>query len=155
MAWRKLEGELLQRDILVEIEEALKAERGTKVKVCIGSDSQVKGDITDFATAIVFLREGKGGFVFVNKYASEHKFSIKERMIQEVSDSVQCAYKVCPILDKYDTELEVHADINTDPNFKSNVAFKEAMGYILGMGYTFKAKPDAFASTYCAGKVVS
>ncbi|MEO0472880.1 MAG: ABC transporter ATP-binding protein, partial [Bacteroidota bacterium] len=28
--------------------------------------------------------------------------------------------------------------LNTDPNFKSNVAFKEAMGYILGMGYTFK-----------------
>jgi predicted RNase H-related nuclease YkuK (DUF458 family) len=72
-----------------------------------------------------------------------------------VNASLQFAIKVCPILDKYSTELEVHADINTDPNFKSNVAFKEAMGYILGMGYTFKAKPDAFASTYCAGKVVS
>jgi predicted RNase H-related nuclease YkuK (DUF458 family) len=155
MAWRKLEGQPLEREILIEVEEALKAEKGNNVKVCIGSDSQVKGDITEFATAIVFLREGKGGFVFVNKYVSERKFSIKERMIQEVSDSVQFAYQICPILDQYDTELEVHADINTDPNFKSNVAFKEAMGYILGMGYTFKAKPDAFASTYCAGKVVS
>jgi|TARA_B110000879_G_C11171634_1_gene513856 hypothetical protein len=155
MAWRKLEGELLHRDIMIEVEEALKAEQGNNIKVCIGSDSQVKGDITAFATAIVFLRQGKGGFAFVNKYASEHTFSIKERMIQEVSDSVCFAYKICPILDKYNTELEVHADINTDPNFKSNVAFKEAMGYILGMGYTFKAKPDAFASTYCAGKVVS
>jgi hypothetical protein len=155
MAWKKLEGELLERDILIEIEEALKAEIGTKIKVCIGSDSQVKGDYTAFATAIVFLREGRGGFVFVNKYSSERKFTIKERMIQEVIDSVQFAIKVCPILDKYKTELEVHADINTDPNFKSNVALKEAMGYILGMGYTFKAKPDAFASTYCAGKVVN
>jgi predicted RNase H-related nuclease YkuK (DUF458 family) len=155
MAWRKLEGELLERDILIEVEEALKAEIGTKIKVCIGSDSQVKGDFTAFATAIVFLREGRGGFVFVNKYASERTFTIKERMIHEVSDSVQFAIKVCPILDKYKTELEVHADINTDPNFKSNVDLKEPMGYILGMGYTFKAKPDAFASTYCAGKVVS
>lgn len=155
MAWRKLEGELLQQDIMIEVENALKSERGNHIKVCIGSDSQVKGDITEFATAIVFLRQGRGGFAFVNKYASEHKFSIKERMIQEVSDSVQFAYKVCPLLDKFKTELEVHADINTDPNFKSNVAFKEAMGYILGMGYTFKAKPEAFASTYCAGKVVS
>lgn len=155
MGWRKLEGEPLEREILIEVEEALKAEKGNNVKVCIGSDSQVKGDITEFATAIVFLREGRGGFVFVNKYVSERKFSIKERMIQEVSDSVQFAYQICPILDQYGTELEVHADINTEPNFKSNVAFKEAMGYILGMGYTFKAKPDAFASTYCAGKVVS
>lgn len=155
MSWRKLEGEPLKVDIITEVENALATERGNNIKVCIGSDSQVKGDITEFATAIVFLREGRGGFVFVKKYISEHKFTIKERMIQEVSDSIEVAYKVCPILDKYNTELEVHADINTDPNFKSNVAFKEAMGYILGMGYTFKAKPDAFASTYCAGKVVS
>ena len=155
MIWQKLEGEPLKRDIMVEIEDALKAEKGNNVKVCIGSDSQVKAEITEFATAIVFLREGRGGFVFVKKYVSEHKFTIKERMIQEVADSVQFAYKICPILDKYNTSLEVHADINTDPNFKSNVALKEAMGYILGMGYTFKAKPDAFASTYCAGKVVS
>jgi predicted RNase H-related nuclease YkuK (DUF458 family) len=28
------------------------------------------------------------------------------------------------------------------------------MGYIIAMGYTFKAKPDAFASSYCANKVV-
>ncbi len=156
MTWRKLEGEPLERDILIEVEEALKAEHGgARIKVCIGSDSQVKTAYTHFATAIVFLREGRGGFAFVNKYATKRRFTIKERMIQEVNDSVQFAYNVCPILDKYNTELEVHADINTDPNFKSNVALKEAMGYILGMGYTFKAKPDAFASTYCAGKVVS
>ena len=155
MSWRKLEGEPLKEDILIEIENTLIREKDNKLKVCIGSDSQVKGDITEFATAIVFLREGRGGFVYVKKYVTERDFTIKERMIEEVSDSIQLAYKVCPLLDKYQVELEVHADINTDPNFKSNVAFKEAMGYILGMGYTFKAKPDAFASSYCAGRVVS
>jgi predicted RNase H-related nuclease YkuK (DUF458 family) len=50
--------------------------------------------------------------------------------------------------------MEVHADINTDPQFMSNVALKEAMGYILGMGFKFKAKPEAFASSCCANKVV-
>jgi len=50
MAWRKLEGELLPRDIMVEVEEALIAERDNRIKVCIGSDSQVKGNITEFAT---------------------------------------------------------------------------------------------------------
>jgi hypothetical protein len=45
-------------------------------------------------------------------------------------------------------------DINTDISFKSNVALKEAMGYIKGMGYEFKAKPFAFASSSCADKVV-
>ncbi|MDG2419852.1 MAG: ribonuclease H-like YkuK family protein [Saprospiraceae bacterium] len=44
--------------------------------------------------------------------------------------------------------------MNTDPHFQSNIALKEAMGYILGMGFEFKAKPDAFASSSCADKVV-
>ena len=80
--------------------------------------------------------------------------SIKERMIVEVSKSIEVAYSICHILDKYKIGLEVHADINTDPNFKSNTALSEAMGYIKGMGFVFKAKPDAFASSTCADKVV-
>jgi predicted RNase H-related nuclease YkuK (DUF458 family) len=51
--------------------------------------------------------------------------------------------------------MEVHADINTNPNFKSNAALREAMGYILGMGFAFKAKPEAFASSSCANKIVN
>ena len=80
--------------------------------------------------------------------------SLKERMILEVGKSVEVAYSLCDLFDKYDVEMEVHADINTDPSFKSNVALREAMGYILGMGFVFKAKPDAFASSACADKVI-
>ena len=79
---------------------------------------------------------------------------LRERMITEVAKSVEVAYSLCDLLDKHKVELEVHADINTDPEFQSNVALKEAMGYILSMGFVFKAKPDAFASSSCADKVV-
>jgi predicted RNase H-related nuclease YkuK (DUF458 family) len=57
-------------------------------------------------------------------------------------------------LEQYKIPLEVHADINCEAHFKSNTALKEAMGYIRGMGYEFKAKPYAFASSSCADKVV-
>lgn len=75
-------------------------------------------------------------------------------MLNEVNKSVEIAYAICSILETYDVEMEVHADINTDPDFKSNVALKDAMGYILGMGYVFKAKPFAFASSNCADVMV-
>ena len=81
--------------------------------------------------------------------------SIKERMLVEVSKSIEIAYSLCELLDKYKIDLEVHADINTNPGFKSNSALSEAMGYILSMGFVFKAKPEAFASSYCANKVVN
>ena len=79
---------------------------------------------------------------------------IKERMITEVAKSIEVAYSICHLLDKHKVDLEVHADINTSPNFKSNTALREAMGYIMGMGFQFKAKPNAFASSSCADKVV-
>lgn len=154
--WRKLNGESINDDILKATEDAIIREQslGHRLKVCIGSDSQVRGELIEFATVIVFLREGKGGFMFISNDSSKAKMTLKERMINEVSKSVNIAYRLCDLLDKYNVELEVHADINTDPNFKSHVALREAMGYILGMGFTFKAKPDAFASSYCADKVV-
>jgi hypothetical protein len=100
------------------------------------------------------LREKKGGFMFIQNGRWLKTMSLRERMITEVSKSVEVAYALCDLLDKHEIELEVHADINTDPHFQSNTALKEAMGYILGMGFVFKAKPDAFASSACADKVV-
>lgn len=156
MSWKKFSGESLQLPILQEVEKTIEREYdlGNRLKVCIGTDSQVKGKVTDFATVIVFLREQKGGFMFINQERTSQKMSIKERMLAEVQKSIECAYAICPLLDLYDVDLEVHADINTSPSFKSNVALHEAMGYILGMGFVFKAKPEAFASSYCANKMV-
>jgi len=75
-------------------------------------------------------------------------------MLLEVSKSIEIAYEICDILIEYGIDMEVHADINTNPQFKSNDALKDAMGYILGMGFSFKAKPDAFASSCCADKII-
>lgn len=139
-----------------EIETTLAKEiaDGNQLKVCIGTDSQVKSRETEFATVIVFVRKGKGGFMYIHNETTTQKMSIKQRMLTEVAKSIEVAYPLCSIFSKYSVDMEVHADINTNPNFKSNDALKEAMGYIMGMGFVFKAKPDAFASSCCANKVV-
>jgi uncharacterized protein len=157
MYWRKFNGHSLELPIYNEVENAIKREiaAGFKLKVCIGTDSQVKGKETEFATVIVFLREGHGGFMFIHNEKTSMKYSIKERMLVEVAKSIEIAYELCNLFTIYEVDMEVHADINTNPNFKSNDALKEAMGYILGMGFAFKAKPEAFASSCCANKIVN
>jgi predicted RNase H-related nuclease YkuK (DUF458 family) len=156
MTWKKFSGEVIHSSILEEIENAIVRETGNgyRLKVCIGTDSQVKGAVTDFATVIVLLREHHGGFMYINQDKTTQKMSIKERMLVEVQKSIETAYSICDLLDLYDVDLEVHADINTNPMFKSNKALNEAMGYILSMGFIFKAKPEAFASSTCADKMV-
>ena len=156
MHWRKFNGDTINHPIKEAVQGSIKEQTalGYKLKVCIGTDSQVRGSNTEFATVIVFLREKHGGFMFINNEKTTIDYSIKERMLEEVSRSIQIAYSLCDLLDQYDIDLEVHADINTNPHFKSNPALREAMGYILGMGFAFKAKPEAFASSCCADKVV-
>lgn len=157
MRWRKFNGQPIETPIYQAVETAIKreTEAGYKLKVCIGTDSQVKGSETEFATVIVFLREGHGGFMFIHNEKTFQKYTIKERMLVEVAKSIEIAYELCNLFSLYDVDMEVHADINTNPNFKSNDALKEAMGYILGMGFAFKAKPEAFASSSCANKMVN
>jgi uncharacterized protein len=154
--WRKLNGEKIRRSMADEITDVIARERamGNDLKVCIGTDSQVKGKETEFATVIVFVRKGKGGFMYISNEITLQKMSIKERMLLEVSKSIEVAYPLCNIFSRYSVDMEVHADINTNPSFKSNDALKDAMGYIMGMGFVFRAKPDAFASSCCANKVV-
>lgn len=157
MLWRKFNGERIQIPIKEEVKQAIirETQKGFHLKVCIGTDSQVKGPETEFATVIVFLREGHGGFMFIHNEKTRKQYSIKERMLVEVAKSIEIAYELCDLFTQYDVDMEVHADINTNPHFKSNEALREAMGYILGMGFAFKAKPEAFASSSCANKVVN
>ncbi len=158
MHWRTFKGETIKTPIKAVVEAAIIRETnaGHKLKVCIGTDSQVySGTHVEFATVIVFLREKRGGFMFIQNDRSNQTYSLKERMLVEVAKSIETAYDLCELFNRYDVDMEVHADINTNPQFKSNIALSEAMGYILGMGFAFKAKPEAFASSCCADKVIN
>src|SRR6476620_4696446 len=118
--WRRLDGTQIKRPIEDEVRAVLVREKemGHTLKVCIGTDSQVKGIETEFATVIVFIRKGKGGFMYIHNEMSKMKMSIKQRMLKEVAKSIEVAFALCKIFTIYDVDMEVHADINTNPNFK-------------------------------------
>lgn len=156
MSWRTLNGIFLKDSLKDAVEQAIIDEMnsGNKVRICIGTDSQVKGCIIEFATVIVFIRLKNGGFMFLHKEQVSGKMAIRDRMMAEVTRSIETTYQLQEVFDKYGIQPEVHADINTSPSYKSHQALQDAMGYILGMGYAFRAKPHAFASTSCANKVL-
>ena len=55
MTWKKFSGEIIQTPIHEEVEKVIEREynAGNKLKVCIGTDSQVKGTVTDFVNITV------------------------------------------------------------------------------------------------------
>jgi uncharacterized protein len=165
--WCRMGGEKIDIPLIEYVESLFENELalGRTVKVAVGTDSQRKASGYKFATVIVITTHedlgggvvvGRGAMViganfFSDKYKKGKK-GVKERMLFEVSKSVEVAYQISPLLDLYDIPLEVHADINPDIKWESNKALSEAIGYILGMGYDFKVKPNAWAATKSADK---
>src|SRR5690606_27307507 len=133
MEWQKYNGEHLRQPIADAVEAAIirETQAGNALKDFIGTDSQVKRSAVEFATDIVFLRQHKGGFMFIHKDRKTHNMSIKERMLLEVQYSTDTAYHLCHLLDKFQINLDIHANFNTNRVFESHVALKDAMGYIL------------------------
>src|SRR5215211_9251052 len=113
--WRRLDGTGIKTSIEEEVRRAIVREKeaGHQLKVCIGTDSQVKSRETEFATVIVFIRKGKGGFMYIHNETSTQKMSVKQRMLMEVAKSIEVAYALCKLFTLYNVDMEVHADINT------------------------------------------
>jgi predicted RNase H-related nuclease YkuK (DUF458 family) len=91
MEWQKYNGETIRLPLWSAVEETIIREKnaGNKLKVYIGTDSQVKRGTVEFATVVVFLREHRGGFMFIRKDKKSHNMSIKERMLLEVQHSIE------------------------------------------------------------------
>jgi len=163
MKWKR-NDKLIEEPIVDYLEKIFEEEmaRGFTLKVYVGTDSQKSGRGYKFATVILITTKedligttvGRGGIIIAATYHQEFKLKnkelVNERMVFEVGKSVEAAYEIAPLLDLYDIQLEIHADINPNPNFESNKALQQAVGYILGMGYDFKVKPESFCATHCA-----
>lgn len=167
MRWKR--NDVVIKEPIVEYLEKLFDEQlvlNRKLSVSIGTDSQRanKGSYK-FATVILIRMQedlgagiivGRGGMLisatYYNDFKAKNKELVNERMVFEVSKSVEVAYEIAALLDLYEIPLEIHADINPDPRYESNKALQQAIGYILGMGYGFKVKPEAWTSSYCADK---
>lgn len=168
MEWKwERAGKLLKVPLVEYLEEIIKGERalGREVTISIGTDSQRDGKAYKFATVIAIVSRqhmgkgvyvGKGGKMIYADYKldmfSKNKEGVNERMLAEVSKSIEVAYEIAPLLDYYGIKLEIHADISPNPINESNKALSNAVGYIVGMGYEFKIKPNAFTASYCGDK---
>jgi hypothetical protein len=79
----------------------------------------------------------------------DYSRSIKQRMMQEVYFATAAALEIVDWLEG--RSMEIHLDINPNPKHKSNVAMREAIGYVLGnTGLQPMLKPDAWAASHAS-----
>jgi predicted RNase H-related nuclease YkuK (DUF458 family) len=102
---------------------------------------------------IVHLDSKKGCRLFHESVDMPDYGNLKQRLLTEVQMAVTTATEILDVLG--DRHLEVHIDVNPDPKHKSNVAVKEALGWVKGsLGLDAKIKPHSFAATHAADHAV-
>ena len=141
-------------------------ELGNRLKICVGTDSQKRGKGFQYATAILIEMKkpvdmgnntieykGIGAKVISGVFHERYRPKIRERMLKEVQLSISVCFEIVDLVDLYNIDLEIHADVNPNPRWASNVAFKEVKGYCEGMKLEYKVKPEAYAASSGADKL--
>jgi len=141
-------------------DEAKKAilESSPQSSVYVGCDSiryKKKGEWwAKYSTCIIVHKDSRHGCKIYHESIDMRDYgNLKQRLLTEVQLAVDAATEIVEVIG--DRHLELHIDINPDPRHKSNVAVKEALGWVRGsLGFEAKIKPDSWAATHCADHAV-
>ena len=151
----------MKQEHLSKLNEAKEAIRNSSLqsKVYVGCDSKrsrTTGEVR-YATVIILHIDGKHGGKLWSFIDNEIDYapvtSPRMRLVNEAYKAVDIAAQIVDTVGS--RHFEVHLDLNTNPKYKSNLAVKEALGYVLGvLGFSAKLKPEAWASSSAADKLV-
>jgi predicted RNase H-related nuclease YkuK (DUF458 family) len=151
MKWKSLSTRK-EVDLIQEIKNFL-AEK-PETKIYIGTDSQVKGKKTDFASAVVLHWKNNGGRVFYFTETKPNFYDRGSRLMEEVWMSIQVADMLkAEGFERSKTpegRLCVDLDLNPDKKYFSNTVMVQAVGWVTGLGYECRVKPDAAIASHCA-----
>lgn len=152
-------GKLNIDQVVKEIVNYLHNEPDNRYRLVIGTDSQerhINGrKQTNFVTAIVVHRIGRGGRYFWKNGTQKSINTLRQKIYTETLLSIEAAQKVVPLirskLNGYTNwELEIHIDVGQVGETRDMI--KEVVGMVTGNGYTAKTKPEAFGASTIADK---
>jgi predicted RNase H-related nuclease YkuK (DUF458 family) len=136
------------------ISNFMAADKKARYEIIVGTDSQkVTRDKHDFVSALIVHRVGFGGIYFWKRQIIERKISLKERIYQEATMSLETSEHFVNFfktngISKYD--IQIHVDIGH--NGETRDLITEVVGMIRGSGYDVKIKPDSYGASKVADK---
>lgn len=123
--------------------------------VRVGTDAQRIGRGVDFVTVVVVYKERRGGrMFFCRTRAPRVDMSLWEKLSLETWYSLETAMALEDVVPFGKDQIEVHADANTNDRYKSNDHVKAIAGMIMGQGFSYVLKPNAWVSSHAADHLV-
>jgi predicted RNase H-related nuclease YkuK (DUF458 family) len=107
-----------------------------------------------YSTVVILHMDSKKGCRLFHESIDLPDYgNLKQRLMTEVQLAVAAASEIIDVIG--DRHMEIHLDLNPSPNHKSNIAVKEAIGWVRGsFGFDPMIKPESFAATHAADHAV-
>ena len=131
-----------------------------ETRIYIGSDSYrfafQNSWYADYTSVVVVHIDGKHGCKLFGETVREKDFDQKGdkpqlRLMNEVYKVADLYLRLADVLK--DRNVEIHLDLNPDPNFTSQSVVQQAIGYIRGVcNVSPQVKPYAFAASCAADR---
>lgn len=147
-------GDLTLADVRKKVLTFMEFLPENKYQLVIGSDSQPgNGEGTDFITAIVVHRIGKGGIYFWKRQVEKKILVLRARIYYEATLSLSTAETLLAVfkddgITRYD--VEIHVDIGNQG--KTREMITEIVGMVRGSGFIVKTKPDSYGASKVADR---
>ncbi len=147
-------GTLSLAEVRERVLKFMEAEPEHKYHLVIGSDSQNKnGGETDFVTALVVHRVGRGAIYFWKRLVEKKSYVLRQRIYQEASLSLAFADKFLEVtrhdgISRFD--VEIHVDIGEYGETKTMI--DELVGMIRGSGFRVQIKPESYGASKVADR---
>lgn len=166
--WKRVNHGDIDEPIIDYLEKIVEEqiELGRTLKICVGTDSQKKRKGFQYAAVIIvemkepmgllngkMTYKGLGAKVISGVFHEKRKPSLRERMLKEVQLSINVCFHILDLVELYELDLEIHADVNPNPRWASNVALNEVVGFCKGMNLNYKVKPFAYAASNGADRL--
>lgn len=150
-------GKLSLKEMNREILNYIKEDQQRRYNLVIGTDSQGKDEV-NFVTAVIIHRIGKGGRYFWEKSKKKKINSLRHRIWEEVTASLNLAqnlignFKDFIIRENspFYENLEIHIDIGEKGPTREMI--KEVVAMVNGNGFKAKVKPDAYGASTAADR---
>lgn len=156
-------GQLAWEQALSKIVWFLSLDTNASYDVIIGTDSEAVNGESDFVSAVIVHKKGRGGVYFWGRQKIRNLYSMKQRIWQEATISLALAQRVVDDFAKmgmFDVSnglgtglnLEIHVDIG--PNGPTRELISDIVGMIRANGFRVATKPASWGASHVADRHV-
>jgi len=146
-------GKMTLVELLADVRAFVQQEPECEYKMVIGTDSQRHGGVTQFVTAIVIHRVGRGARFYYSKRIGHGIYALRQRIYMETQFSLEVvqALKDHGLSEQLSgLPVEIHIDVGQDG--ATRILIQEVVGWVTAVGDTAKIKPFAFGASAVADR---